>query len=68
MTEPDRHITDADARAIADAIAGTSREARLDAGKRTMGDLMRSDAAGKKARTNARVLSRINQPAPTAGE
>jgi hypothetical protein len=65
MTEPDRNLTDADVDALADALADKSRSGRLERARSSMSGLIRSDAAAKKARTNARVLGRMNQPPPT---
>jgi hypothetical protein len=67
MTD-DRHISDADAAAIADAASGRTAAGRLEAGKSALNDALRSDRATKRERTNARVLGRVNQPAPTVGE
>jgi hypothetical protein len=68
MTEPDRTLTDADVDALADALADKSPSGRLERARSSMSGLIRSDAVAKKARTNARVLGRVNQPAPTHGE
>lgn len=67
MTRPDRTLTDADLDALADALADRSATGRLERARSSMSGLIRSDAAGKKARTNARVLGRVNQRAPTDG-
>ena len=68
MTDTDRHLTDADVDALADALADKSRSGRLERARSSMSGFIRSDAAGKRARTNARVLGRVNQPAPTHGD
>jgi len=64
MTEPTRHISDEDAAAIADAVSGRTAAGRLDTAKTSLNDALRAERTRKQDRTTARVLGRINQPAP----
>jgi hypothetical protein len=68
MSDQDRNITDEDAAAIAAAIAANDPAKRLESGKRTIGAQLRADRLAKRARTESRVLGRINHPAPAVGD
>ena len=58
----ERNISDADAQAIADAIAGTSPEARLDRGKSSVNHTMREQLGHRKAHNDANMARLFAKP------
>jgi len=64
MSPGERHISDADARAIAREIARNDPAQRVEEGKQSMNDALRREAAAVRRRRESRVLGRINQPPP----